>query len=107
VKRQVMEMIQFVHENYNEPLQLNDLADRAQRSPSSVSKWFKQSTGRTFTEYIHYLRVSRAESLLLSTEMSITDIAMEVGFQSIRTFTRAFKLLKGTSPKKYRGTAKS
>lgn len=95
-------VIQYVHENYNEPLKLNDLAVMLHKSPSSISKWFKQQTGQTFTEYIHVLRVNRAESLLISTGMSITDIALEVGFQSFRTFARAFKQLKKMSPKSYR-----
>lgn len=56
----------------------------------------------TFTEYLHTLRVGRAASLLAATSMSITDIAIDVGFDHTRTFTRAFKDVKGTTPKQFR-----
>jgi YesN/AraC family two-component response regulator len=91
-----------LHVYYQEEITLSTLAARFNRNASYISRLFRQNVGQTFTEYLHSLRIGRATGLLATTSMSITDIAMEVGFDQSRTFTRVFKEIKGMTPKQYR-----
>ncbi|TMV49466.1 helix-turn-helix domain-containing protein [Paenibacillus mesophilus] len=96
------DILHYLHIHYQEEITLSVLAKQFNRNASYISRMFKQLVGRTFTEYLHMLRVGRAASLLATTSMSITDIAIDVGFDHTRTFTRAFKEAKGTTPKQFR-----
>lgn len=96
------EILHYLHVHYQEEITLSVLAKRFNRNASYISRMFKQLSGQTFTDYLHTLRVGRAASLLATTSMSITDIAIDVGFDHTRTFTRAFKEMKGTTPKQFR-----
>lgn len=95
-------ILHYLHIHYQEEISLTGLAKQFQVNSSYLSRIFKQSAGKTLTEYLHSLRVSRAASLLATTAMSITDIALEVGFDHTRTLTRTFKEAHGTTPKQYR-----
>jgi len=98
----VLELLHYMHLHYNEELTLTSLADHYHWNASYVSRLFKQHVGQTFIHYLHSLRVGRAASLLATTEMDIVDISVEVGFDHARTLRRAFKKLKGLTPKQYR-----
>ncbi|MEF3306366.1 AraC family transcriptional regulator [Paenibacillus sp. GYB003] len=95
-------ILQYLHMHYQEEITLGGLAKQFNINASYLSRIFKQMAGRTFTDYLHSLRVGRAASLLATTSMSVTEIAIDVGFDQTRTFTRAFKDVKGTTPKQYR-----
>ncbi|MDF2720037.1 MAG: AraC family transcriptional regulator, partial [Paenibacillus sp.] len=98
----VLELLNYMHLHYNEELSLTNLADHYNWNASYASRQFKQHVGQTFIHYLHSLRVGRAASLLATTDMDIVDISVEVGFDHARTLRRAFKKLKGMSPKQYR-----
>lgn len=100
----VLELLSYMHLHYNEELSLTNLADRYNWNSSYVSRLFKQQVGQTFVHYLHSLRVGRAASLLATTDMDIVDISVEVGFDHVRTFRRAFKKLKSMTPMQYRDT---
>lgn len=72
-----------------------------------VSRYFKQHVGMGFVEYVHRLRVERAAGMLLNTDMSVHDIAFDVGFDNSRTFSRVFRELKGKTATEYRMLARS
>ena len=63
---------------------------------------FKQATGTTFTEYLNFVRVCKAEKMLSQNKGSITEIAEAVGFCSVSYFNRIFKKYKNCSPGYYR-----
>jgi AraC-like DNA-binding protein len=67
---------------------------------------FKEVTGQTISDYINYIRISMAESKLDNTDLSITDIALSVGFDDINYFSRVYKKHKGISPKAARRNLK-
>jgi AraC-like DNA-binding protein len=67
-----------------------------------LSKLLKRHLGTSFIDFIHELRIRQACSLLRSSDMSITDIALEVGFRSFASFSRVFNHLKGVTPSVYR-----
>ncbi|MDF2724640.1 MAG: transcriptional regulator, AraC family [Paenibacillus sp.] len=103
LKGSLAEQIQsHLHVHYQEEITLHGIADQFGVNASYLSRMFKQSTGKTFTEYLQALRIDRAASLLAITSMSITEIAVDVGFEQTRALTRVFKAMKGIAPKQYR-----
>lgn len=79
-----------------------EVAEYCHVSYNHFSFLFKNSIGKSFSEYINFLRISKAEKLLLSSEKSITDIALETGFSTSSYFISKFKAYKGLTPKKFR-----
>jgi len=98
----VWAIIRYIHSNYQEELTLTELARKFSLSVSRMSEVIKEATGQTFVRFLHELRLRQASSLLVSTDMSVTDIAHEVGFGSYKTFSRMFKESKGVAPSDYR-----
>jgi AraC-like DNA-binding protein len=63
---------------------------------------FKKATGINFTDYVARVRIEKAKNLLLNPNLRISEIAYEVGFQSLTHFNRVFKKILGRSPTDYR-----
>ncbi|MFP2904675.1 helix-turn-helix domain-containing protein [Pyxidicoccus sp. 3LFB2] len=84
------------------PLQLADLAARAQLSPYHFARAFKSSTGETPRAYVERLRVEKAEGLMRDTALPLADIALACGFSSQSRFTTAFRRATGFTPARYR-----
>lgn len=99
-------VIRYVHLNYREDLSLEHLAQVFHYNVSHLSDLFKKRFGQNFTSFLQSLRIRHACGLLLSTNLSVLDIAYEVGFGSFQTFSRAFRKIKGFSPTVYRATMK-
>lgn len=87
----VRRAIDFIQDHYQENLNLDVLASNLNVSKYHLHRVFKQSTGRTPTEYIHDIRLERAKWLIQSQNIDLTTIAYRVGYQSLSTFRRAFK----------------
>lgn len=98
----VWPIIHYIHSHYQDDLALSDLAVRFSLSVSRISEVIKQTTGQTFVHFLHDLRLRHACSLLVSTDMSVAEIALEVGYGSYKTFSRIFRETKGVVPKDYR-----
>ena len=71
-------------------------------SPFYFCKMFKKATGLNFTEYVCRVRIERAKNLLLNPNLRISEIAYQVGFQSLTHFNRVFKKIVGEAPTEYR-----
>jgi AraC-like DNA-binding protein len=95
-------LLQYVHLHYTEKLTLEDLSRQFRYSVPHISRSFKEHTGKRFHDYVRQLRIESAITMLLHTNMSITDIAIAVGFDSFRTFARAFRDMKGQTASEYR-----
>lgn len=93
---------QFIQKHLNEELSLTRLAGMVHLNPSYLSRFFKQMTGTVLTEYIIGLRLAKAKSLLIETDMKIQDIAPQVGFDSPAYFIRLFKKELHVTPTEYR-----
>lgn len=98
----VWPIIHHIHRHYQDDLALSDLAGRFTMSISRISEVIKETTGQTFVHFLHDLRIRHACSLLVSTDMSVAEIALEVGYGSYKTFSRVFRETKGIVPKDYR-----
>jgi AraC-like DNA-binding protein len=87
---------------YAEPLDIAVLARIAHVSDAHFIRTFRATFGETPHRYLQRRRVERAMALLCSTDRSITDICMSVGFASLGTFSRTFRDIVGESPTQYR-----
>lgn len=93
---------QFIAENHEEDLSLGMVAKAVNTSTFYFCKMFKKATGLNFTEYVSRVRVEKAKNLLLNPNLRISEIAYQVGFQSLTHFNRVFKKIAGQSPTTYR-----
>ncbi|RKN65116.1 AraC family transcriptional regulator [Paenibacillus ginsengarvi] len=98
----VWPIIHYINGNYQEGLTLGGIAKQFSLSISRVSEIIKQATGQSYVHFLQDLRIRHACSLLVSTEMSVSEIALEVGYGSYNTFSRIFRGTKGISPSEYR-----
>lgn len=87
-----------IQENLQEPLSLGAVAKKLHVSAAWLSQKFKQSTGMNFVEYVSRTRVEKARVLLANPNRRVSEIAFDVGFQSLSQFNRAFKKFTGKSP---------
>jgi AraC-like DNA-binding protein len=94
----------LVDRSYSEPLDVVSLARQAHVSPYHFSRRFKEAFGETPHQYVLTRRVERAQELLRNTDLSVTEICLEVGFQSLGSFSTAFHKVAGMTPTAYRAT---
>ena len=94
---------EFINEHQTEDLRLGLVARAVHTSTFYFCKMFKKVTGINFTDYLSRVRIERAKNLLLNPNLRVSEIAFEVGFQSLTHFNRVFKKVLGQSPTQYRG----
>lgn len=98
----VQKALKYLESNYSHDITLEDAAKYLQISSFYFSRVFSKVTGKTFKNYLSTIRVEKALTLIKSTNKPIIDIAYECGFNSIRTFNRVFKTIKGITPSSVR-----
>lgn len=91
----------FMEQNYDKPLKVEDYAYLTGRSESTFRRDFKQYFHSTPQQWLKEQRLEKALQLLQEREMSVTDLAYEIGYENISYFIRAFKQKVGLSPKQY------
>ena len=92
----------YIQEHQAEDLSLGQVAKAVNTSTFYFCKVFKKSTGINFTDYVSRVRIEKAKNLALNPNLRISEIAFEVGFQSLTHFNRVFKKITGLSPTEYR-----
>lgn len=95
-------MLQYLESNYSSPITLEDAARQANMSLFHFSRFFKSITGMSFTSYLGNIRVSKSEEMLLNTNKSVTEIALDCGFSNVRTFNRVFRQFTNRTPSSLR-----
>lgn len=105
VKRQQNERIEqaidWLNEHLDEPLDLTTIAKHVGCAPHYLSRQFKQHTGMTLKQKHRELRIDYAAQLLLDGDYNVTEAAMEVGYNSLSHFSKAFHEVKGELPSEY------
>lgn len=95
-------IISYIHEHYNKRLTLKQLAGQIHMSEGHFCRFFKKMTRQTVTEFINSYRIKQAAVLIADTDLNISSIAYEVGFDHISYFIKLFKLYFNCSPTAFR-----
>ncbi len=95
-------ILEYIDTHSGEPLEIQDLAAMCHMSYSHFAKLFRENYGRSCKEYITYIRLVKAQDLLLHTDYDINYIALETGFFDCSHFIRTYKKWKGITPKQER-----
>ncbi len=96
------QVMRFILENSHRAISLEEIAEQAFMSKEAFCRFFKLRTRRTFTQYLQQLRITEAKKLLLETDMGISQISFQVGFQTLSHFNKTFKLMTDQTPKSWR-----
>lgn len=100
--RRVQKVKQYINDHYADPLRLSDLADIVGMSPVAFSRFFRQRTGRTLSDYIVDIRLGYAARMLVDSTKNISEICYECGFNNLSNFNRTFKAKRSCTPRDFR-----
>lgn len=98
----IRKSLRYIADHYSEHLELKQVAEFVQLSPSYFSTLFRQIVGVSFREHLCNVRVEESKRLLLSTDYSLADIAVSVGFPDQSYYCKIFKRIVGLTPGKFR-----
>lgn len=101
-QKRILSILDYLDRHWQDSISVEQLARQMRMSPSYFSRFFKNAMGIGILKYLTNLRLNRSLHPLLNTEMPITDIAMECGFNDYKTYGRLFRSEFGTSPSDYR-----
>lgn len=96
----------FIHDHLAEPMSLEAVASAVNVSSFHFCKLFKRATGLTFTDFVNRARVEKAKRMLMKPAARITEVAYDVGFQSLSHFNRSFRRIAAESPTEFRSRMK-
>ena len=98
----VNKAIKYIEENYKKPITLDEVCSNININKSYFCTIFKEHTGKTFSNYLSHYRVYKSKELLENTDLSITEVAFTVGYNSVNYFNNNFKRLNNITPVQYR-----
>jgi AraC family transcriptional regulator len=102
VDRRLRRALEFMHDNCGRELGLSEIASAAYLSDFHFTRLFKKIIGSTPHAYLASLRIERARRLLAETDLSITEVGMQVGYASQSHFTKVFREATGMTPRSFR-----
>lgn len=95
-------IISFLHENYQNPITLQQVASLVGMSEASLNRFLRKWTGKTFVDNLNDIRIFEAASALINSSNTIAEICYQCGFNNLSNFNRIFKKRKGCTPTEYR-----
>jgi len=95
---QIYKAIRYINKNYAADIDARQISDMVGMSYSYFSRCFKKITARSFKEYLNEIRINRAEHLLVTTDLSVTQVAMECGYNNVSYFITVYKAIKNKTP---------
>lgn len=101
-RRRIDQICSYLNQNFDRDVDFTELAATVHMSQACLCRFFRRATGRTMTTYINQLRIGAAVQLLINSDLSILDIAFNVGFGNYSNFNRQFKSVKGSTPRSLR-----
>ncbi|AMM23908.1 AraC family transcriptional regulator [Variovorax sp. PAMC 28711] len=99
---QINAIVNRITDNVAEPIAMADVAAELGMSESRFSRYFRRSTGNSFTDFVNRVRINNACHLLMQTDHYVTDICYQVGFNNVANFNRRFLEIKGMTPSEFR-----
>ena len=100
--RRVTKIYEYINNNYQKNISLDDLAELVGMTPTALSRFFKLRSGKTLSNYIIELRLGHATRLLADTTNTVSEICYLSGFSNISNFNRIFKSRKNFTPSEFR-----
>ena len=100
----IKEALYYIVQNYKYKLSIKQIADYVSFAPNYLEFLFQKHLKKPINKYIQHYRFQKASDLLLTTNMSIGDIAVAVGLNDSQTLIRLFKSKANITPKQYRNT---
>lgn len=100
------QIFNYVEEHYQEVVTLQDIAEFSGYSSFYFTKFFKKNTGKTFLTFLNEYRIDKAKWLLINSDLPVSEIITQTGFESDKTFYRLFKGSMDMAPLEYRNTMK-
>jgi len=100
------DVLTYIEDHYHEAISLEDMAQVADLSPRYFCRFFRKMTQYTPMEYLNYYRIECACEQLVEKPLSITDVALNCGFNDISYFIKSFHKAKGITPKQYKEAAR-
>ncbi|PKM58544.1 MAG: hypothetical protein CVU98_00370 [Firmicutes bacterium HGW-Firmicutes-3] len=101
----IKSLVEYIKNNYYEPLSLDEIASKMYfMNPSYLSRLFHDETGDTFSKTLLNIRMEKAKQLLDEQELSITEVAVTVGYNNVAYFIKTFKSIYQQTPGQYRKT---
>jgi len=98
----VQKVQQYISQHFREEIRLETLADLVGMTPVAFSRYFRQRTGRTLSDYIVDVRIGMAARLLVDSTDTVQGICYDCGFNTLSNFNRLFRRKKGCTPKEFR-----
>lgn len=98
----IEEVYKHINANFGRSIPLDEISDLASMTVPAFCRYFKKSTGRTFTRFVNEFRIVQARRLITETNNSISDISIECGFNNFSHFNKLFKEHAGKSASEYR-----
>lgn len=102
----IQKVCSYLEEHYNEDISLEEAASMIGFSSFYFTKLMKEHTNMSYVDYITSLRVNQAKKLLETTDMTVKDVGIAVGYENANYFTRVFKRMEGSSPSQYKSKLK-
>lgn len=99
--KRLKHLITYLEHNLSKDFLFNDLAINFGFSPRSLSRLFQKDLGMSFIQYLTALRMLKALQLLLEKSLTINEVAMQVGYNSLPTFSNTFQKMIGVRPSEY------
>ncbi len=100
--RRVQKIKDFVDTHYQDEIRMETLSELVNMTPNALSRFFKQHTNRSISNYINDVRIGQATELLVGSNMTVVEISYKCGFNTISNFNRTFKSVKGVTPTEFR-----
>lgn len=98
----VMNAQKYINDHFEEKITLQDIADKNYINRHTLSNAFKEIVGTSFKEYLILFRITEAKKLLITTDLPIEEIALQVGYSNVNNFIQIFKKNESVTPLQYR-----
>ena len=98
----IRRVVSYIRDNMTGAVSIKQCCEQTGMNPTYIGRLFKEELGMYFSEYVSFLRISRAKMLLETTNLPVGDIARQVGMYDVSYFVQCFKKQERTSPMKYR-----
>ncbi|MDR0886213.1 MAG: response regulator [Clostridiales Family XIII bacterium] len=98
----LQQILSYINKNYNQGITLTSISKQFHFSSNYLSSFFSSKYNVTFSDYLNQIRIGKAKELLQNTEMNLSEICYEVGYNDPAYFSKMFKKLTGLSPSKFR-----